>query len=89
MKNTNNNTEKVFNRMKIAIRNRARDHGRVSAVDILGVGVSVQGAERGILLRRAFAELTNSGFLRSTEDTRYNEETRSSVTVYELVERRW
>lgn len=77
----------LVGRIKSEIRRRAaRGATEVSAVDVSNVMRSrVTGTSRGAVVRRAFADLVNEGFLRVTDYTEYNPDTHHSVTVYEVI----
>ena len=75
----------TVSRMKTAIRKHVKTNGAVSAVDIANISRSSSGEERGAVVRRAFADLVEEGFIRPTKTTTYNTSTHHSVTVYQRV----
>lgn len=81
------NFTSVVSRIKSAVRRRAARNGTVSAVDVSNVSRTTRGERRGAVIRRAFADLVDEGFLVATSATRYNSDTRHSVTVYRLARR--
>lgn len=78
----------VVSRIKTAVRRRASRSGTVSAVDVANVSRTTRGERRGAVIRRVFADLVAEGFLVATSGTRYNRDTRHSVTVYRVARKR-
>jgi|AACY02.16.fsa_nt_gi hypothetical protein len=76
----------LVGRIKSEIRRRAaRGATEISAVDVANVMRSrVSGTSRGAVVRRAFSDLVDEGFLRATNQTEYNPDTHHSVTVYRV-----
>lgn len=82
------NFTSVVSRIKTAVRRHATRTGRVSAVDVSNVSRTTRGERRGAVMRRVFADLVADGFLTVTSATKYNRDTRHSVTVYRVTRRR-
>lgn len=76
----------LVGRIKSEVRRRvSRGITEISAVDVTNVMRSrVSGAPRGAVVRRAFADLVDEGFLKATDYTEYNPDTHHSVTVYRV-----
>ena len=71
--------------LKSEIRSRGRENGVVSAADVYNVmRLHFEGAERGGFVTKAFRDLIVEGFLRRTERTEINQNTRHQVTVYRV-----
>ncbi len=76
---------RVLSYLKSEIRSRASENGEVSAVDVANVmRLHIEGPERGGFVTKAFRDLLSEGFLRRTNRTEWNRNTRHQVSVYRV-----